>query len=96
LLPEIEKTIGNLLKLSVTTIIKFSVDDKITTIFVIVRDLLQAIGHQDGAQRRMTDAKVITTALVVMLFYHGNFESTCSMLIHTCRLSKHRENHEAP
>lgn len=55
-------------------------DDKIIAIFVLVSDLLRAMGHQDDPQRRMTDAEVITTALVVMLFHHGNFELARSLL----------------
>lgn len=55
-------------------------DDKIIAIFVIVSDLLRAMGHQDDPQRRMTDAEVITTALVAMLFHHGNFELARSLL----------------
>lgn len=37
-----------------------------------IDDLLQAIGHQDDCRRKMTDAEIITTALVAALFFNGN------------------------
>jgi hypothetical protein len=41
-------------------------------IYAIIDDLLKAIGHQDDCRRKMTDAEIITTALVAALFFSGN------------------------
>ena len=38
--------------------------DEIVAIYAIVEDLLQAIGHQEDRRIQMSDAEVITAALV--------------------------------
>lgn len=41
-------------------------------IYAIIDDLLKAIGHQDDSRRKMSDAEIITTAMVAALFFNGN------------------------
>jgi Transposase DDE domain len=55
-------------------------DDKILAIYCLCADLLAGIGHVEEAQQRMSDAEVITTGLVAMLFLRGNFEAARALL----------------
>lgn len=55
-------------------------DDKIVAIYTIVSDLLMAIHHYEDPQRQMSDAEVMTTAIVAALFFAGNYESARSLL----------------
>jgi hypothetical protein len=55
-------------------------DDKIVAIYCLCADLLAVIGHVEEAQQRMSDAEVITTGLVAMLFFRGNFEAARALL----------------
>lgn len=55
-------------------------DDKILAVFAICSDFLMAIRHYEDPQTRMNDAEVMTTALVAMLFFGGNYESARDML----------------
>lgn len=55
-------------------------DGKITAIFCLCDDLLKAMQHYQDPQQKMTDAEVMTTAIIAMLFFHGNFESACALL----------------
>jgi hypothetical protein len=41
-------------------------------IYAIIDDLIKAIGHQDDCRRKMSDAEIITTAMVAALFFNGN------------------------
>jgi hypothetical protein len=50
-------------------------DDKILAIYCLCADILDTIGHVEDSQQRMSDAEVITTGLVAMLFFRGNFEA---------------------
>jgi hypothetical protein len=50
-------------------------DEKILAISCLCADCLQALGHEERPQQRMSDAAVVTTALVAMLFFRGNFEA---------------------
>ena len=53
-------------------------DDKIVAIYTIVSDFLMAIHHYEDPQRQMSDAEVMTTAIVAALFFAGNYESARS------------------
>jgi hypothetical protein len=55
-------------------------DQQIVAIFVIVSELLQAIHHQEDKQCRMSNAEVMTTALVATLFFGGNYEAARHLL----------------
>jgi Transposase DDE domain len=50
-------------------------DEKIIAMYCLCDDLLKALHHHEDAQRQMTDAEVMTTALVAALFLRGNHES---------------------
>ncbi len=43
-------------------------------------DLLKAIGHDEYCRRHMTDAEIITTALVAALFFNGNHSRVCNYM----------------
>jgi Transposase DDE domain len=43
-------------------------------------DILNAIGHAEDPQQQMSDAEVITTGLVAMWFFRGNFEAARALL----------------
>jgi len=48
-------------------------DTQIVVVFCLCDDLLKAHGHRQDAQCRMSDAEVLTTAIVAMLFFGGNY-----------------------
>ena len=50
-------------------------DDKIVAVYCLCADILDALGHVEDPQQRMSDAEVITTGLVAMLFLRSNFEA---------------------
>jgi len=55
-------------------------DDKIIATFCLCDDLLKAMHHQEDRQCQMSDAEIMTTALVASLFFRGNHESARAML----------------
>jgi hypothetical protein len=55
-------------------------DDKILAVYGLSADLLQALGHVEDPQQQMSDAEVITTGLVAMLFFRGNVEAARALL----------------
>lgn len=55
-------------------------DAQITAIYSITDDILKAMSHDQDSQQQMTDAEVITTALVAMRFFGGNFERARHLL----------------
>jgi hypothetical protein len=55
-------------------------DDKIVAIYCLCADILDALGHIEDPQQRMSDAEVITTGLVAMLFLRSNFEAARTLL----------------
>jgi transposase len=48
-------------------------DTAITTIYCLIDDWLQARRHQESQQRTVSDAEVMTTAVVAARFFSGNF-----------------------
>jgi hypothetical protein len=48
--------------------------DHATELYCIIDDLLKATGHTDDARRTMSDAEVLTTALVAAQFFGSNVE----------------------
>ena len=46
---------------------------EIIIIYVICCEFLQAIGHKENEQSQMSDAEVMTTAIVAMLNFGGNY-----------------------
>jgi Transposase DDE domain len=55
-------------------------DDRIIAIYCLCDDCLKALHHRDDPQCQMTDAEVMTTAIVAAAFYRGNFESARTYL----------------
>jgi hypothetical protein len=55
-------------------------DDHILAIYGVCHDCLKALHHREDRQQKMTDAEVMTTALVAMLFFGGNFEHARALL----------------
>lgn len=43
-------------------------------------DLLKAIGHDDDIRRQMSDAEIITTALIAAIFFNGNHSKACAYM----------------
>ena len=55
-------------------------DDKIVASYCLCADILDALGHVEDPQQRMSDAEVITTGWVAMLFLRSNFEAARTLL----------------
>ena len=54
--------------------------DKVIVIYAIIDDILKAIGHFDDCRRQMSDAEILTTALVAALFFYGNHARACQYM----------------
>jgi hypothetical protein len=48
-------------------------DTQIIVIFCLCADMLKSLHHYEDTQCRMTDAEVMTTAIVAMLYFKRNF-----------------------
>ena len=48
-------------------------DTQIVIVFCLIDDMLKALHHHDDKQCQMRDAEVMTTAIVAMLYFKGNF-----------------------
>jgi IS5 family transposase len=57
--------------------------DHTVALYCIVDDLLKAVGHRDDRRRAMTDAEVLTTALVAAHCFGGNVEHARRLLRET-------------
>lgn len=55
--------------------------DRTLAIYCFIDDLLKAMNHQTDARSHFTDAEVVTTALVAMLFFGGNFARSQAFLL---------------
>ena len=55
-------------------------DEQILAIYGVCHDCLTALHHWEDHQHKMTDAEVMTTALVAMRFCGGNFEHARALL----------------
>lgn len=55
-------------------------DDQIILIYCLCDDLLKAMHHREDLQCQMSDAEVVTTALVAALFFRGNMERARHLL----------------
>jgi hypothetical protein len=71
-------------------------DDSVLAIYCLCDDLLKALKHHEDVQRQMSDAEVMTTAIVAALYFGGNFERArlllASPLYIPCMLSKSQFN----
>lgn len=57
--------------------------DHTTELYCIIDDLLKATGHTEDTRRQMSDAEVLTTALVAAQFFGSNMETARSFLHET-------------
>jgi len=48
-------------------------DTQIVVVFCMCDDMLKALHHYEDKQCQMTDAEVMTTAIIAMLYFRGNF-----------------------
>ncbi len=55
-------------------------DTQIVTIYCLCDDLLKKMHHVDDKQCQMTDAEVLTTAIVATLYFGGNLERARALL----------------
>ena len=56
-------------------------DTQIIVIFCLCADMLRSLHHYEDPQCQMSDAEVMTTAIVAMLYFKGNF-SMASRFLH--------------
>src|SRR5947207_1814622 len=54
--------------------------DRTLAIYCFIDDLLKAMQHREDSRTEFTDSEVVTTAIVAMLFYGGNFERSRNFL----------------
>ncbi|MDQ3259025.1 MAG: IS982 family transposase [Acidobacteriota bacterium] len=54
--------------------------DRTLAIYCFIDDLLKAMHHREDSRCEFSDAEVVTTAIVAMLFYGGNFERSRNFL----------------
>jgi hypothetical protein len=54
--------------------------DRTIAIYCFIDDLLKAMQHREDSRCEFSDAEVVTTALVAMLFFGGNFERSRNFL----------------
>jgi hypothetical protein len=50
-------------------------DTTLIATYCLIDDMLQAAGHREAPQRRVSDAEVMTTALCAARFFRGNFNT---------------------
>jgi len=48
-------------------------DTQIIVVYCLSDDMLKALHHHEDKQRQMSDAEVMTTAVVARLYFQGNF-----------------------
>lgn len=55
-------------------------DNEIVTIYCLCDDILKAMNHKEDVQQKMSDSEVMTTAIVAVIYYGGNFEKARKMM----------------
>jgi hypothetical protein len=55
-------------------------DAQIVAVFCLCADLLKALYHYEDSQCQMSDAEVMTAAIIAALFFGGNHVQTCRFL----------------
>ena len=48
-------------------------DTQIIVVYCLSADMLTSLHHYEDKQRQMSDAEVMTTAIIAMLYFKGNF-----------------------
>jgi hypothetical protein len=56
-------------------------DTQIIAIFCLCDDMPKALHHHENPQSQMTDAEVMTTAILAALRFGGNFEQARHLLL---------------
>ena len=56
-------------------------DTQIIAIFCLCDDMLKGLHHFEDPQRQMSDAEAMTTAIVAMLYFKGNFSLASRFLL---------------
>lgn len=56
-------------------------DSHIVAVFCLCDDMLKAFHHHEDGQCQMSDAGVMTTALVAALYFGANFSQACRFLL---------------
>ena len=59
-----------------------------TAIYCFLDDLLKAMNHQEDGRQQINDAQVLTTALIAMLDYGGNYQKALHKLEQTRLFSR--------
>src|ERR1051326_6492038 len=54
--------------------------DRTLAIYCFIDDLLKAMQHMEDVRVEFSDSEVVTTAIVAMLYFGGNFERARSLL----------------
>jgi Transposase DDE domain len=55
-------------------------NNEIVAIYCLCDDILKAMNHRSDAQQQMSDAEVMTTAIVAAIYFCGNFEKARKQL----------------
>ena len=55
-------------------------EDQILITYCLGADVLKALGHQDHHNSRVSDAEVLTSAIVAALYFGGNFAKGCLLI----------------
>lgn len=55
-------------------------DTQIVAVFCLVDDMLKCIHHQENQQCVMSDAEVMSTAIIAALYFGGNYTQSCKLL----------------
>jgi Transposase DDE domain len=56
-------------------------DSQIVAVFCLVDDILKAMSHREDEQCQMSDAEVMTTAILAALYFGGNYTLARRMLV---------------
>ena len=62
-------------------------DGQITAIYSLCEDVLKTLHHSEDPQCRMSDAEVMTTAIIAALYFGGNLERARKLLGQTSPLT---------
>jgi hypothetical protein len=55
-------------------------DARIVAVYCLCADLLVGLRYRNDSQCQLTDAEIMTIALVAVLFFGGNYALACAFL----------------
>ncbi len=61
------------IQLGIPTTNRSLMDTQIIVVFCLCADMLKSLHHYEDPQCQMSDAEVMTTAIIAMLYYKYNF-----------------------